>query len=138
MTDRVLFELAEGWRLAYDSQQWIIERRKGHTKDGQEKWRGVRFIGGHVDDLYRCLARLKIDATDEAVEKLTRLPTTFKAFQVQQVMNRTGVDIRTRKQTTKRPELGPTAAGNVAHSDETEKSDPMSTAAAQKPARLKT
>ncbi len=66
MTDKPLFSLdAKGrWRLAYDSQQWVIQRRqqnpsvrrlKGHgIRDSG--WRGVSFVGGKkatLERLYR-------------------------------------------------------------------------------------
>ena len=36
MTDRPLFMVdAEGrWRLAYDANQWVLQRKKGRTKIG--------------------------------------------------------------------------------------------------------
>ncbi len=65
MADKPLFNLdAEGrWRLAYDRQQWIIQRRTkkarvSHTEGGSiadSGWRGVAFVGGTKTTLRRVL-----------------------------------------------------------------------------------
>ncbi len=65
MTAKPLFNLdAEGrWRLANDSQQWVVQRRtqkprvrrlEGHAI-ADSGWRGVSFIGGKKATLARVL-----------------------------------------------------------------------------------
>ncbi len=61
MADNPLFNLdAEGrWRLAFDSQQWIIQRRKGPPRPsgvvpGRDSgWMAVSFVGGTKTTLHR-------------------------------------------------------------------------------------
>lgn len=47
MTDRVLFDLADGWALGYDAHQWIVMQRRG------KEWRSVSFVAGHKSLLGR-------------------------------------------------------------------------------------
>ena len=68
MADKPLFSLdAEGrWRLAYDSQQWVIQRRSGKARAaGLEArrsrgsgWEGASFIGSEKRVLRRVLGFL--------------------------------------------------------------------------------
>ncbi len=65
MADKPVFNLgAEGrWRLAYDRQQWMIQRRAGkpyrHGSDSaamrRTGWRGVSYVGGRKTTLERSL-----------------------------------------------------------------------------------
>ncbi len=65
MADKPLFNLdAEGrWRLAYDKQQWVIQRRAGMPcRRGSDSaamrrtgWRGVSFIGSEKRILRRVI-----------------------------------------------------------------------------------
>ncbi len=90
MTDKPLFNLdAEGrWRLAYDSQQWVIQRRaqkprvrrlEGHAI-ADSGWRGVAFIGGKKATLGRIFREKGIVLTAEAQIRLDALPERFLDF----------------------------------------------------------
>ncbi len=82
MADKPLFDLdAEGrWRLAYDRQQWIIQRRKGSARPSNRSgiaesgWRGVfPFVGGKKTTLARLFREKGISLTPEENDVLKRL-----------------------------------------------------------------
>ncbi len=90
MTDKPLFNLdAEGrWRLAYDSQQWVVQRRaqkprvrrlEGHAI-ADSGWRGVSFVGGKKATLHRVLDEKGVVLTAEAQARLDALPERFMDF----------------------------------------------------------
>ena len=90
MTDKPLFNLdAEArWRLAYDSQQWVVQRRaqkprvrrlEGHAI-ADSGWRGVSFIGGKKATLARVLGEKGIVLTAEAGARFDALPEQFLDF----------------------------------------------------------
>ncbi len=90
MTDKPLFNLdAEGrWRLAYDSQQWVVQRRaqkprvrrlEGHAI-ADSGWRGVSFVGGKKATLRRVLGEKGVVLTPEAQARLDVLPEQFLNF----------------------------------------------------------
>ncbi len=88
MTDKPLFNLdAEGrWRLAYDAQQWVIQRRKGPARPANRSgiaesgWRGVSFVGGRKATLARLLGEKGISLTAEAQARFDALPEQFLDF----------------------------------------------------------
>ncbi len=90
MADNPLFDLdAEGrWRLAYDKQQWIIQRRTkkarvSHTEGGSiadSGWRGVSFVGGRKTTLHRLFREKGISLTAEAQARFDALPERFMDF----------------------------------------------------------
>ncbi len=90
MTDKPLFNLdAEGrWRLAYDSQQWVVQRRVGKARRrGSDSaamrrtgWRGVSFIGGKKATLGRIFREKGVPLTAEAQARLDALPEQFLNF----------------------------------------------------------
>ncbi len=90
MADKPLFSLdAEGrWRLAYDRQQWVVQRRTkkarvSHTEGGSiadSGWRGVSFIGSEKRVLRRVLREKAVILTVEAQARLDALPETFRDF----------------------------------------------------------
>ncbi len=90
MTDKPLFNLdAEGrWRLAYDSQQWVIQRRTGKPcRRGSDSaamrrtgWKGVSFVGSTKTTLRRVLGEKGVVLTPEAVARLDALPERFMDF----------------------------------------------------------
>ncbi len=90
MADKPLFNLdAEGrWRLAYDRQQWIIQRRKGPARPcgvvpGRDSgWMAVSFVGGKKTTLARLFREKGISLTPEAQARLDALPEQFLAFVV--------------------------------------------------------
>ncbi len=90
MVDKPLFNLdAKGrWRLAYDRQQWVIQRRaqkprvrrlEGHAI-ADSGWRGVSFIGGKKAMLRRVLREKGVALTAEAQARLDALPERFLNF----------------------------------------------------------
>ena len=90
MGDKPLFTLdAEGrWRLAYDRQQWIIQRRtqkprvrrlEGHAI-ADTGWRGVSFVGGKKATLDRLFREKGISLTPEAQVRFDALPEPFMDF----------------------------------------------------------
>ncbi len=90
MADKPLFSLdAEGrWRLAYDRQQWVIQRRAGTPcQRGSDSaamrrtgWRAVSFIGGKKATLRRVLGEKGVVLTAEAQARLDALPDQFLVF----------------------------------------------------------
>ncbi len=80
MADKSLFILdAEArWRLAYDSNQWIIQRRKtlprpsGVGGSAEPRWRAVSFIGSEKRVLHRCLREAGVVLTAEASARQRR------------------------------------------------------------------
>ena len=90
MADQPLFILdAESrWRLAYDRQQWVIQRRTGKPcRQGSDSaamrrtgWKGVSFIGGKKATLGRISREKGIVLTAEAQARLDALPERFMDF----------------------------------------------------------
>ena len=88
MTDKPLFNLdAEGrWRLAYDSQQWVVQRRRRAPRRSERAgisdsgWRAVSFIGGKKVTLVRVLGEKGVVLTAEAAARLDALPEQFLNF----------------------------------------------------------
>ncbi len=90
MADKPLFDLdAEGrWRLAYDSNQWVLQRRtqkprvrrlEGHAI-ADSGWRGVSFVGGRKATLERLFREKGILLTPEAQARFDALPEQFMDF----------------------------------------------------------
>ena len=90
MTDTPLFKLdAEGrWRLAYDSQQWVLQRRRRAPRRSERAgiadsgWRPVSFIGSTKATLARVLGEKGVVLTPEAQTRLDALPEQFLDFVV--------------------------------------------------------
>ncbi len=88
MADKPLFNLdAEGrWRLAYDSNQWVLQRRVGSPRPGKGAavrdtgWRGVSFVGGKKATLDRLFREKGISLTAEAQARFDALPEQFMDF----------------------------------------------------------
>ncbi len=88
MADKPLFTLdAEGrWRLAYDSNQWVLQRRVGSPRPGKGAavrdtgWRGVSFVGGKKATLDRLFREKGISLTHEAQTRFDALPEQFQDF----------------------------------------------------------
>ncbi len=88
MADNPLFNLdTKGrWRLAYDAQQWVIQRRKGPARPANRSgiaesgWRGVSFVGGKKATLARLFREKGIVLTPEAQARLDALPEQFLDF----------------------------------------------------------
>ncbi len=88
MADKSLFTLdTEGrWRLAYDRQQWIIQRRKGPPRPSNvvpgraSGWMAVSFVGGKKATLDRFFREKGIVLTAVAQTRFDALPDQFLAF----------------------------------------------------------
>ena len=76
------------WRLAYDSNQWVVQRRikkarVSHTEGGSIRdsgWRAVSFIGGTKATLRRVLGEKGVVLTPETQARLDALPERFMDF----------------------------------------------------------
>ncbi len=90
MADKPVFNLdADGrWRLAYDRQQWKIQRRTkkarvSHSEGGSiadSGWRGVSFVGGRKVTLWRLFRERGISLTPGAQAQFDALPEQFMDF----------------------------------------------------------
>ncbi len=90
MADQPLFTLdTEGrWRLAYDRQQWVIQRRAkkarvSHSEGGSiadSGWRGVSYVGGKKATLLRLFREKGVVLTPEAQARFDALPESFMDF----------------------------------------------------------
>jgi hypothetical protein len=90
MADQPLFNLnADGrWRLAYDGNQWVIQRRaqkpRARRLEGHaivdSGWRGVSFVGGKKATLHRLFREKDISLTAEAQARFDALPEQFMDF----------------------------------------------------------
>ncbi len=90
MADKPLFNLGakDHWRLAYDAQQWVVQRQaqkprvrrfKGHAI-ADSGWRGVSFVGGKKATLERLFREKGISLTREAQTQFDSLPEKFLDF----------------------------------------------------------
>ena len=90
MADNPLFNLdADGrWRRAHDSNQWIVQRRKGSARPANRSgiaesgWRGVSFVGSTKTTLRRVLREAGVGLTPEAQARFEALPEQFLDFVV--------------------------------------------------------
>ena len=73
--DRFLFDLAPGWALGYDDNQWIILRRRNLGR--QRGWKPVSFIGGKKTTLLRVLREKGVVLNPEAQASLELFPDRF-------------------------------------------------------------
>ncbi len=87
MADKPLFNLdTKGrWRLAYDSNQWVLQRRMrspGRNRAGirESGWRGVSFVGSKKATLARLFREEGISLTPEAQARFDALPEQFLDF----------------------------------------------------------
>ena len=82
-------DAAGRWRLAYDSQQWIIQRRAGAARPSdsgavrKSGWQAVSFVGGKRATLERLFREKCIVLTPEAQKRLDALPNEFRDFIVE-------------------------------------------------------
>ena len=90
MADKPLFNLdAEGrWRLAYDSNQWVLQKRTGSSGRNsygirESGWRGVSFVGGGKATLGRLFREKGIVLTTEARAWFDTLPDQFSVFRAE-------------------------------------------------------
>ena len=73
--DRFLFDLAPGWALGYDKNQWIVLRSRNlRTQRGRK---AVSFIGCEKTTLLRVLREKGVELYPEAQASLDLTPDTF-------------------------------------------------------------
>jgi len=81
MADRQFLRLSERWALAYDSLQWIIQRRGGFDeKRDQWNWQALSFISSNRDILVLTLREKGAVIDSEKMEEVLALPHTFKEW----------------------------------------------------------
>ncbi len=88
MADKSLFNLdaEDRWRLAYDRNQWIVQRRKGPPRAANRSgiaesgWRGVSFVGSEKRILRRVIREAGVVLTAEAQARIDALPEQFMDF----------------------------------------------------------
>ncbi len=90
MADKPLFDLdPKGrWRLAFDSNQWIIQRRVGKPLPGRSDssagatsgWKAISFVGGRKATLERLFGEKDVALTPEAQARLDALSEQFMDF----------------------------------------------------------
>ncbi len=88
MADKPLFNLdTKGrWRLAYDRQQWVLQRRAGSPRPGKGSavrdsgWKAVSFVGSKKATLERLFREKGISLTPEAQARFDALPEQFLEF----------------------------------------------------------
>ncbi len=90
MTDTPLFTLDSEarWRLAFDRQQWVVQRRVGKPRPARSDsaagattgWKAVSFIAGDKRVLHRCIRVAGVVLTAVALTQLDALPNEFRDF----------------------------------------------------------
>ncbi len=81
IADTLFLRLSEKWALAYDKNQWIVQRRKAPSKTGGAcRWAGVSFIGSNKDILWRVLREKGAEIDHAAREYIDAMPDTFREW----------------------------------------------------------
>lgn len=81
MADRQFLQLSERWALAYDSLQWIIQRRGSFDKrQGTWRWEPLSFISSNRDILVLTLREKGAVIDPGKMTELLALPQTFKEW----------------------------------------------------------
>ena len=75
MTIKPLFELAPGWWLGRDHNQWILLRQRNLRT--QRGWKPEAFVGSSRAVLQRVLLEKGITPVPEAERKMDALPFSF-------------------------------------------------------------
>ena len=78
MADRFIFQLAEGWALGVDDNQWMLLR--GRKRHAETVWQPVAFMASTKTNLLLCMAEKDIQITDDAQAQLDNLPECFLDF----------------------------------------------------------
>ena len=82
MTDKIFLHLNSNWSLAYDSLQWILQRRGSiDRRTGKCCWHGVSFISSNRDVLVLTLREKGI--VPDNMEEVLALPYTFREWYAQ-------------------------------------------------------
>jgi hypothetical protein len=78
MTDRHLFDLAPGWALGADSNQWMLLRVRKRRDETYHQ--AISFIGSTKTVLLRVLREKGVQPAPEAHALLQALPEKFRDF----------------------------------------------------------
>ena len=77
MADNQFLRLGEGWALAYDGNQWIVQRRGAFDRRrGNWNWKARSFPSSKAS-LRRCLRELGVELDQAARNAIDDLPDTF-------------------------------------------------------------
>ena len=74
MPDRQMTRINHDFALAFDRNQWILQRRRTHK--GRETWRSIAFIGSTKQCLYAAMIREGVPKAD-ALRACAPLPEKF-------------------------------------------------------------
>ena len=89
MADKIFLHLNKNWSLAYDSLQWILQRRGSIDKrTGKRCWHGVSFISSNRDVLILTLRERGVVPDLGKMEQVLALPYTFKEWYPQRQTSR--------------------------------------------------
>jgi hypothetical protein len=80
MADKPLFLLNDRHRLAYDGNQFIVQRRRGTKGGSADKWEAIAFVAHQKDTLWRLFHEDEILLTEIALKRMDALPETFETF----------------------------------------------------------
>ncbi len=81
VADRQFLRLSENWALAYDKNQWIVQRRKAPGKKGGAcRWAAVSFFASKKADLLRVLREKGAEIGPAAREYIDAMPGTFREW----------------------------------------------------------
>ena len=72
--DRFLFDLAPGWALGYDKNQWIVLKARGDKRENHQSWRSVSFVGSNKLALMRIFREKGIGLHPSAKKALASFP----------------------------------------------------------------
>ncbi len=80
MADKPLFLLNDRHRLAYDGNQFVLQRRSGQSRQRASGWTGIAFVAHQKNALWRTFREKEILLTEIAIQLMDALPETFEAF----------------------------------------------------------
>ncbi len=81
MADKQFLRLSERWALAYDSLQWIIQRRGSFDKkQGALRWEPLSYISSNRDILILTLREKEAVIDPDKMEEVLALPYSFKEW----------------------------------------------------------
>ncbi len=78
MADTQFLRLSEKWALAYDKNQWIVQKRKALGK--KCRWAAVSFVASNKDILWRVLREKGAEIDPAAREYIDAMPATFREW----------------------------------------------------------
>ncbi len=81
VADTQFLRLSENWALAYDKNQWIVQKRKAPSKKGGAcRWAAVSFVASNKADLLRVLREKGAEIGPAAREYIDAMPDTFREW----------------------------------------------------------